>query len=231
VGEQPSVSQGHLDSIAMSTEDRKKQPRTSKANETAVTSGRANKSSGFTEMGSSHYGGGTGGIKFGGMTINLDNINISNYVCDFGNVVVGNSQKKSFRLTNVGKIPVTFAFDKKLLNNAQIAIEPDKVQKLNANQSQMFNVTFSTRQKNVYGRKRFPIPIDVKNGPTYTIDFLANMTIPELSMSCELLDFGKVCVNTRKTVKIRLENNKEVDCEWRFMQKSGEAGELPAGFE
>jgi len=71
----------------------------------------------------------------------------------------------------------------------------------------------------------------VKNGPTYTIDFLANMTIPELSMSCELLDFGKVCVNTRKTVKIRLENNKEVDCEWKFMQKSGETGELPAGFE
>jgi hydrocephalus-inducing protein len=175
-------------------------------------------------MGSSHYGG--GGIKFGGMTINLDNINISNYVCDFGNVVVGNSQKKSFRLTNVGKIPVTFAFDKKLLNNAQISIEPDKVQKLNANHSVMFNVTFSTRQKNVYGRKRFPIPIDVKNGPTYTIDFLANMTIPELSMSTELLDFGKVCVNTRKTVKIRLENNKEVDCEWKFMQKSGEAGEI-----
>jgi hypothetical protein len=44
----------------------------------------------------------------------------------------------------------------------------------------------------------------VKNGPTYTIDFIANMTIPELSMSTELLDFGKVCVNTRKTVKIRL---------------------------
>ena len=56
----------------------------------------------------------------------------------------------------------------------------------------MFNVTFSTRQKNVYGYKRSPLPIDVKNGPTYTIDFLANMTIPELSMSTELLDFGKV---------------------------------------
>jgi hypothetical protein len=113
VGDQPSVSQGHLDSIAMSTEERKK-PR---AKGTEPNSARQNKSSGFTEMGSSHYAG-AGGIKFGGMTINLDNINISNYVCDFGNVVVGNSQKKSFRLTNVGKIPVTFSFDKKLLNNA-----------------------------------------------------------------------------------------------------------------
>ena len=54
-------------------------------------------------------------IKVGGANISLDNINITNYVCDFGNVVVGGSKKKSFRLTNVGKIPVNFAFDKKLL--------------------------------------------------------------------------------------------------------------------
>lgn len=96
----------------------------------------------------------------------------------------------------------------------------------------MFNVTYSTRKTNVYGRKRIPVPIDVKNGPTYTIDFVANMTIPELSMSTELLDFGKVCVNTRKTLKIRLENNKEVNCEWKFLQKSSEMSELlPVGFE
>jgi hypothetical protein len=42
------------------------------------------------------------------MTINLDNINISTYECNFGNVVVGNQRKKTFRFTNVGKIPVSF---------------------------------------------------------------------------------------------------------------------------
>ena len=54
------------------------------------------------------FSGGNSGIKFGGMTINLDNINISTYVCDFGNVVVGSQRKKTFRFTNVGKIPVSF---------------------------------------------------------------------------------------------------------------------------
>jgi hypothetical protein len=51
----------------------------------------------------------------GGTMINLENITIASYICDFGNVVVGSTKKKSFRLTNVGKIPVTFNFDKKIL--------------------------------------------------------------------------------------------------------------------
>lgn len=68
--------------------------------------------------------GGSYGI--GGTMINLENINIASYICDFGNVVVGASKKKTFRLTNVGKIPVTFSFDKKILSTAGISIDPDK---------------------------------------------------------------------------------------------------------
>lgn len=41
--------------------------------------------------------------------------------------MVGNTKRKTFRLTNVGKIPVTFNFDKKILTAAGISIEPDKV--------------------------------------------------------------------------------------------------------
>lgn len=48
------------------------------------------------------------------------------------------------------------------------------------------------------------------------IDFIANITIPELSMSTDNLDFEKVAMNTRKTVKLRIENTKEVACEWWF---------------
>jgi hypothetical protein len=38
-------------------------------------------------------------------------------------------------------------------------------------------------------------------------------------MSSEHLDFNKVCVQTRKTVKIRFENQKEVPCEWSYYYK------------
>jgi hypothetical protein len=56
------------------------------------------------------------------------------------------------------------------------------------------------------------------------IDFIANLTIPELSMSTDSLDFEKVCINTRKTVKLRIENLKEVPCVWWFHNQSPAAG-------
>lgn len=140
-------------------------------------------------------------------------------MCDFGNVIVGSSKKKSFRLTNVGKIPVSFNFDKKLQSQANISIEPDKVQKLMPNTSQFFTVVYTTRKQAKQKREKFLIPVDVRGGPQYMIEFIANQTIPELTMSSETLDFEQVCVNTRKTVKIRLENTKEVNCEWWFHTK------------
>jgi hypothetical protein len=78
----------------------------------------------------------------------------------------------------------------------------------------------TTRKTSKFGKQRYQIPIDIKNGPKYTIEFIANVTIPELTLYPETLDFDRVCINTRKTVKIRLENNKEVPCDWSFSQKS-----------
>jgi hydrocephalus-inducing protein len=146
--------------------------------------------------------------------VNLESISIATYICDFGNVVVGSTKRKSFRLTNVGRIPVTFNFDKKLLTQAGINVDPDKVQKVMPNASALFHVTYTTRKTARFGKQRYTVPIDVKGGPSYTIEFCANLTIPELAMSSESLDFGKVCVQTRKTIKIRFENQKEVPCDW-----------------
>ena len=38
-------------------------------------------------------------------------------------------------------------------------------------------------------------------------------------MSDDSLDFNKVCVGTRKTIKIRFENQKEVPCDWWYYYK------------
>jgi hypothetical protein len=52
------------------------------------------------------------------------------------------------------------------------------------------------------------------------IEFGANLTIPELTMSSDSIDFGKTCVQTRQTVKIRFENHKEVACDWSYSYKA-----------
>ena len=75
------------------------------------------------------------------------------------------------------------------------------------------------------------IPVDVKGGPSYMIEFGANLTIPELSMSSDTLDFGKVCVQTRKTMKIRFENLKEVACDWSYHYKPDVAAAAAAAKE
>jgi hypothetical protein len=48
-------------------------------------------------------------------------------------------------------------------------------------------------------------------------------------MSSETLDFGKVCVQTRKTIKIRFSNQKEVLCQWRLMNKPELTGPAAEG--
>jgi hydrocephalus-inducing protein len=74
------------------------------------------------------------------------------------------------------------------------------------------------------GKAKYNIPVDIKNGPQYTIEFVANLTIPEISIDTgsadDIVDFERVCVNTRKTVKVRIENNKDVMCEWTYQHKS-----------
>jgi len=159
-------------------------------------------------------------INIGGTQVQLDNICIATYSCDFGNVVVGATKKRSFRFTNTGKLAINFAFDKKILGNYGISIEPDKVQKLAPNQTVLFNVVYATRKNAKFGKVKSIVPIDLKYGPSYAIEFVANLTIPELTMSTDQLDYGKVCVNTRKTIKVRLENHKEVPCDWQYFFKA-----------
>jgi hypothetical protein len=87
------------------------------------------------------------------------------------------------------------------------------------NQSMLFNVVFTTRRNAKYGKMKYTVPIDVKGGPSYIIEFITNLTIPELHMSSDNLDFGKVCTQTRKTIKVRFENRKEVPCVWNYINK------------
>ena len=164
----------------------------------------------------------------GALSTHEKNINIASYLCDFGNVIISKTAKRSFRLTNTGKMKISFNFKKEALNAAGLDIEPDKVANLMPNASQFFNVVLTTRKTSKFGKQRYLIPIDIKNGPKYTIEFTANLTIPELKLDPETLDFDRVCINTRKTVKIRLENHKEVPCDWSFNHKAVAETTTPA---
>lgn len=132
-------------------------------------------------------------------------------------------------MTNVGRLPLTFNFDKKILANIGLTIEPDKVQKLLPNTSVQFNVAYTTKKNAKHQQVIHAVPIDVKYGPTYNVLFTANLTIPELTMSSENVDFEKVCVGTRKIIKLRFSNEKEVPCEWSYFFKTDNTTQSPNG--
>ena len=71
------------------------------------------KTGGFSEMNKTGAG------------FHIENMIVTTYQCDFGDMVVGAAKKRQFRLTNVGKIPISFNFDKKLLTSFGLTIEPD----------------------------------------------------------------------------------------------------------
>ena len=163
--------------------------------------------------------------KSGALLEDDDRVIVTNYVCDFGNMVVGSTKKKTFRITNCGKNSLNFSFDTRILQQIGIAIDPSKPPKQFApNSSMQFNVVFTTRKNAKHKKVKHIVPIHLSYGPSYTIEFVANLTIPELSMSTDTVEFNKVCVGTRKIIRVRFENKKEVPCDWSYYYKADVAG-------
>ena len=140
--------------------------------------------------------------------------------CNFGNMVLGKDKTKMIRVSNVGNLPVTYNFDFKQLKLYGISIEPTKVPKLLEGESAVYTVKFQSNKKTMhFGAFKYVTKVEVKNGLNYQIVFKANLTTPDFNLSSEVVDFGKVMVGTLSIAKIRMENTREVPCEWSYLAK------------
>ncbi|KAJ3416712.1 hypothetical protein HDV05_000542 [Chytridiales sp. JEL 0842] len=143
-------------------------------------------------------------------------VSLANYVCNFGNVIRNTSRKKSFKLTNHGLSPISFQLDKSVLVGTGFSIEPDRVKLLPGQpycESIEFQVAFQARSQNV-GAIEVQLPINIQGGPTTTLTLRADVTLPDLQLSCNEVDFAEVLCGHRKTITIQLQNKNTVPCEW-----------------
>jgi hydrocephalus-inducing protein len=63
--------------------------------------------------------------------IDLKEIVTANYICDFGNVIIGQQRKKVFQVCNASQAGhISWVFEKKFLSGSPFSIEPDRVSKL-----------------------------------------------------------------------------------------------------
>ena len=141
------------------------------------------------------------------------------YQCDFGNIVIGASKNRSFKIMNTSVTPISFSFDQKY-KALGIWINPDKVPKLMPGDSIKIDVKFTARKTLKFGQNKMYAPIEVKNGPRYNVELIANLTIPEITLATDTIEFQKVIIGQRKTIFMRFENNKEVACEWSLSTRA-----------
>ncbi|CAM9929944.1 unnamed protein product [Sphacelaria rigidula] len=83
---------------------------------------------------------GSGGGKDAGLYV------VARHVADFGNVVLGFTKKKTFRVFNAGKLgPVSWSFDKNTLAGSGYSIDPEKVVRLPEGANASFSASFQAR--------------------------------------------------------------------------------------
>jgi hydrocephalus-inducing protein len=141
---------------------------------------------------------------------------LTTWVCDFGNVIVGTTQKKVLKFKNIGEYPIEMGFDTRVLKATDYKITPEK-SKLATGEEISINITLATKKNSKFGKLASSVVLEVKNGAKYKIDLLSNLTVPEIQIDSNpegIVDFGKVLCGQRKIVTLRFLNLKEISCDW-----------------
>ena len=154
--------------------------------------------------------------------VDVQNVVAAHYLCDFGNVISGQNKKRVFKIVNASAAgPMSWVFDKRNLTAMGYTLEPEKVSKLPELGSTDFVLKFSARSKLKLGRKTVILPIEIKGSPTVNLVITANVCLPEVELSSDIIDFDKVLMGCSKRMYIRISNVSPVTAYWNFRRQEG----------
>jgi len=154
--------------------------------------------------------------------IELKSIVCAQYLCDFGNVIIGQTRKRVFKITNVTNgMVLNFDLDTKSISSSGFSVDPDKVVKLAENDSVDFTLKYFARKQQKLGRKNSVLPITIKGAPTINLLLSANVCMPDIELSSELIEFDRVLIGRAKRCFVRLHNTSPVVANWVFKPVAG----------
>ncbi|GBG33770.1 Hydrocephalus-inducing protein-like [Hondaea fermentalgiana] len=140
---------------------------------------------------------------------------LARYVVELGNVVVGKSRKKVFRILNTSQMPLSFSVPKSAISGSSFSLEPAEVSKLAPNESVELQLQFSAKRDAALGPLEWSIPLDIVNGPPLEVMARANVTMPEVSIAPgDVLDFGRLLIGQCKVMSFQLKNTSPVPADW-----------------
>ena len=130
-------------------------------------------------------------------------------------------RKKVFKIFNATNLEsFTWIFDKKAMQGSGFSIEPEKIEKLPPMIGVDVAVTLLTKDGGRLGRKNTVVPIELKSGglgaPTVQLVLSANICLPEIAISDELIDFDRVMMGRSRKMFLRLHNTSPVSAKWNF---------------
>ncbi|XP_035679087.1 LOW QUALITY PROTEIN: hydrocephalus-inducing protein homolog [Branchiostoma floridae] len=148
----------------------------------------------------------------------LTHTELPHYLLHFGYVVLGEVRIHIVRVTNTGYVPVSFSADQSRLHHSGFHIGLHHIHSLPGyphHETMDFQVTFDPRGANLdLGEVEATVPLHIQGGPTIMLCLRATVTMPEMQVSEEVLDFGTVQCGQCQVITVQLYNHKQVRCEW-----------------
>uniref|UniRef100_H2YKD6 Uncharacterized protein n=1 Tax=Ciona savignyi TaxID=51511 RepID=H2YKD6_CIOSA len=145
-------------------------------------------------------------------------IRLTDYLLDFGYVVLGNVRSHIVRATNTSHYPISFSTDRSTVAHSGFSVELDRVKQLPGapdHEAVDFKVTFDPRGANLgIGPIEAVVPINVLGGPQICMRLCAHVAVPDLTVSNDMVDFEDVQCGQCKVVTVQLHNEQHVRCEW-----------------
>jgi len=150
----------------------------------------------------------------------LSKIHSTEYMCDFGYIIRNTTKTKKIVITNIGQKKVSFSFNISKLKNTGLSVEPEKVKELPPDESIDFYLTFQSRDIPMTEKEiNIMLPIEIIDGPVIIINMKASLTIPEIKIKSDELNFGGVICGQRKTIAIQLFNENVIQADWKITHK------------
>ncbi|CAK0825377.1 unnamed protein product [Prorocentrum cordatum] len=146
----------------------------------------------------------------------LPTLTAAYYTCDFGHLVLGQSGRRVVCALNCYSEPISFTINKKLLASQGFTISPEKVKRLPPGRTQKMEVICFRSKGDDEGVQELDWAIPIKGGPCYEVKLRAHFVLPEVTLSSEEVDFGRVLVGQVKRMCVRLRNTKTVPVEWEY---------------
>lgn len=139
---------------------------------------------------------------------------VSTYVCDFGNVIKGAVKKKTIRVHNPNPTLAAFALlNKSALLALGFVVEPESVPKLAEGEGADVTLTLQTAKSPV-GPIEVRAEIEIKGGPQVAVLLRADVMVPEVQLSADVIDFGAVQTGRCRAMSVQLWNPNGVPAEW-----------------